>query len=70
VLFTAAEQTYADLILDKLDPERVFFTQRLYRQHCFHIEAGGFYLKDLRILGDRALEDTLIVDNSILSFAA
>jgi CTD small phosphatase-like protein 2 len=70
VLFTAAEQTYADLVLEHLDPERAFFAHRFYRHHCFHLHAAGFYLKDLRILGDRPLEDTLIVDNSILSFSA
>jgi CTD small phosphatase-like protein 2 len=66
-VFTAAEQTYADLIIDKIDPEKKFFSQRLYRQHCFKIE--DVYVKDLRIISDRATEDTIIVDNSILSFA-
>jgi CTD small phosphatase-like protein 2 len=30
---------------------------------------GGF-VKDLRVLGNRRLEDLVIVDNSVLSFAA
>lgn len=30
-IFTAADQEYADLILDQLDPEKEFFSHRLYR---------------------------------------
>jgi CTD small phosphatase-like protein 2 len=67
VIFTAAEQTYADLIVDVLDPEKKLFAHRLYRHHCIRVE--DVYVKDLRIIGDRALEDMLIVDNSIISFA-
>ena len=66
-IFTAAEQTYADMIVDQLDPDRKLFSHRLYRQHCFRID--DVYVKDLRIIGDRDLEDMLIVDNSIISFA-
>ena len=67
IIFTAAEQGYADLIIDKIDPEKKYFVKRLYRQHCFKIDDA--YIKDLRIITDRAMEDKVIVDNSILSFA-
>lgn len=68
-IFTAAEKHYADIILDQIDPEKTFFGERrLYRDHCFKSE--DVYVKDLRIIHDRALEDLIIVDNSILSFAA
>jgi len=30
---------------------------------------NNFYVKDLRIIGDRKLEDMVIVDNSIVAFA-
>ncbi len=30
-IFTAADQEYADLIIDKLDPSRDYFKHRLYR---------------------------------------
>ena len=33
IIFTAAHQTYADYILDKLDTERKLIMHRLYRQH-------------------------------------
>jgi TFIIF-interacting CTD phosphatase-like protein len=82
-VFTAAEQGYADKILDHIDPERKYFAQRLYRQHCiertsdptqgFTTSSGGqtaskLYIKDLSIIRDRDLDDVLLVDNSILSF--
>lgn len=66
VIFTAAEQTYADKIIDVIDPEKKYFVKRLYRQHCFKCEE--VYVKDLRIISDRDLEHIVIVDNSILSF--
>jgi TFIIF-interacting CTD phosphatase-like protein len=67
-VFTAAEQTYADMIIDRIDPEKKYFAHRLYRHHCFKVEE--VYVKDLRIIDDRCLEDMVIVDNSILSFAS
>jgi len=66
-IFTAADQEYADLIIDKIDPEKKYFQHRLYRQHC--VKKNDVYFKDLRIIVDRDLESTIIVDNSILSFA-
>ena len=30
-IFTAADQEYADLIIDKIDPNRTFFPHRMYR---------------------------------------
>ena len=72
-VFTAAEQRYADLIIDKIDPDKKYFGTRLYRQHCVEVESpldgSKMYIKDLRIIEDRDREDILIVDNSILSFA-
>lgn len=67
-IFTAAEQSYADLIIDVIDPDKRFFRHRLYRHHC--IKVAEVYVKDLRIISDRSFEDMVIVDNSILSFAA
>ena len=42
---------------------------RLYRNHCIFIEPG-LYIKDLRIFsGIKKLEDIIILDNSLFSFA-
>lgn len=60
VIFTAAHETYANFILDKLDPHNLFIRHRLYRQHT--IQHNGTFIKDLSRLG-RSLERTLIIDN-------
>lgn len=67
-IFTAAEKTYADLIIDVIDPEKKFFRHRLYRDHCFRNE-DGVYVKDLRIIADREFEELVIIDNCMLSFS-
>lgn len=37
VVFTASRQDYADVVIDKLDPERNLIDHRLYRQHCLSV---------------------------------
>lgn len=66
VVFTASQQCYADRVIDFLDPERKLVSLRLYRQHC--LISQGVHIKDLRILGNRRLEDITIVDNAAYSF--
>ncbi|TNV83176.1 hypothetical protein FGO68_gene9050 [Halteria grandinella] len=75
ITFTASDQQYADAILDFLDPNRELIAHRLYRQHCIEtfVDNGEEsvrlgYVKDLRIIRNRALSDMVIVDNSVLSF--
>ena len=65
IIFTASAPSYANVVLDYLDPERKYFSHRLYRQHC--TLTNGFYTKDLRIV-NRRLEDMAIVDNSGFTF--
>lgn len=67
VVFTAAEQDYADAILDVLDTENLI-NHRMYRQHCINID-DKYFVKDLRILEDRDIKDIVLVDNSIISMA-
>lgn len=68
IVFTASHQTYADAILDYIDPENELFQYRLYRHHCVQTPEG-YYVKDLRIIRNRELKDMVIVDNSVYSFA-
>ena len=65
VCFTASDQTYADPILDIIDPNHNI-KHRLYRDSC-HMFFGAYYVKDLRCLG-RSLERTIILDDSVASF--
>lgn len=67
-VFTAGEKDYADTILDFIDGDRTVIKHRLYRQHCVS-PAKGILVKDLRVIADRDLKDTVLVDNSIVSFA-
>ena len=40
----------------------------MYRQHCIETPEG-FYVKDLRVIQNRSLEQIAIVDNSVYSFS-
>lgn len=70
IIFTASVEEYANKVVDHLEekldlPEKVL-TKRLCRQHCRYNER--YYLKDLRIQ-NRKIEDMIIVDNLVYSFA-
>ncbi|CDW87693.1 nli interacting factor-like phosphatase family protein [Stylonychia lemnae] len=67
VVFTASHQSYADVVLDYLDPKRELIEHRLYRDSCIKTEEG-VYIKDLRIIKNRNLKDVVIVDNAVYSF--
>ena len=61
-------QSYAEPLLDILDPERRYFSHRLYRDACLRVPSQArpgmaFLMKDLTSLG-RPLEGLLIVDNT------
>ena len=68
VVFTASHQTYADAIINHIDPDNQYFQHRLYRHNCIQTPEG-YYIKDLRIIANRSLKDLVIVDNSVYSFA-
>lgn len=68
VVFTASHQSYADVVLDLIDPHHEIFVKRLYRDSCVR-SADGVYVKDLRIFDKcRKMEDIVIVDNAVYSF--
>ena len=67
-IFTASRKEYADAVLNYLDPENKIFKKRFYREHCINIQ-NRIYIKDLRIFANRKLENLVIVDNSLYSFA-
>lgn len=64
IIYTASLSKYADPLLDQLDTEKVI-QHRLFRESCtFH---DGMYVKNLSLL-DRDLSQTIIVDNSPVSY--
>ena len=71
IMYTASHHSYADSVLNYLEPKKEIFDLRLYRNNCTIVNYEGktFYIKDLRILKDVSLKDMVIIDNSVLSFA-
>ena len=70
--YTASHESYADSVLNYLDPEKKYFEYKLYRSHCVlcTVNEMKFYVKDLGILEEFCnLKDVVLIDNSVLSFA-
>ncbi|CAD8076948.1 unnamed protein product [Paramecium sonneborni] len=67
ILFTAGYQYYADKAVDLIDPDRKLFQYRFYRESCLEIEEGLF-IKDLRVIGNRQIENMLLIDNAPYSY--
>lgn len=66
-VFTASNSCYADVVLDHLDPEKKYICHRLYRESCLQTP-NGMFVKDLRVIGNRDLENLVLVDNASYSF--
>ena len=60
-------QTYADAVLDFIDPNHELIQMRLYRNHCHQTEEN-VYIKDLRIFDEYDMKDIVIIDNAVYSF--
>ena len=72
IIYTASHQSYADAVLNVLDPHNKYFPYRLYRNNCVQCDVDGtkFYVKDLDSLKKYYdLKNVLLIDNSVLSFA-
>jgi Dullard-like phosphatase family protein len=72
IAYTASHESYADSVLNYLDPDKKYFEYRLYRSHCVLcvVDEMKFYVKDLGILEECCnLKDVVLIDNSVLSFA-
>ena len=65
IVFTAATQEYADLLIDAVEENKIYFEHRLYRQHTVII--GNDFVKDLSRVG-RPLDKIAIVDNMPQNF--
>lgn len=60
VIFTASLRTYADPLMDQMDPDGLC-TSRLFRDHCSVVH--GNYTKDLSRM-NRSMKDIMILDNT------
>ena len=65
IIFTAALQSYADLVLDGIDPDGVI-SDRLYRQHTMSV--GNANIKNLEKIG-RNIKHVIIIDNFMENFS-
>ena len=65
IVFTAATKEYADILIDEVEENKIYFDYRLYRQHTVIIDND--FVKDLTRLG-RPLDKIIIVDNMPQNF--
>ncbi|CAN0312346.1 unnamed protein product [Ascophyllum nodosum] len=65
VVWTASGKSYADAVIDLLDPDGKYFSYRLYREACTRHK--GLNVKDLRRLG-RPMDSVILIDNYVYSF--
>lgn len=70
ILFTAATQQYADVMLQTFEGHQ-YFDHILSRKHCWFIAQHQAFVKDLTILTfGRDLKDIVIVDNKVESYSS
>jgi len=67
MVFTASHSCYANVVLDFLDPHEELIHHRLFRESCV-VTDEGLHIKDLRVIGNRNLEDMILIDNAAYSF--
>ena len=65
IIFTTATQDYADLLIDAIEEDKIYFDHRLYRDHAVIIDND--FIKDLNRIG-RPLDKIIIVDNMPQNF--
>ena len=65
ILFTTATQDYADILIDAVEEDKIYFDHRLYRDHAVIIDND--FVKDLNRIG-RPLDKIIIVDNMPQNF--
>ena len=65
IIFTCATQDYANLLIDAIEENKIYFVHRLYRQHTVIIDND--FVKDLTRIG-RPLDKIAIVDNMPQNF--
>ena len=67
IVFTASVEQYALDIVQALDKERSFISHVFSRKHCFFV--NECFLKDLRLIKNRNLNNIILIDDFIVSAA-
>ena len=65
IVFTTATQDYADVLIDAIEEDKIYFEHRFYREHSTIIDND--FVKDLSRIG-RPLDKIIIVDNMPQNF--
>ena len=65
IIFTCSTQDYANLLIEAIEENKIYFEHRLYRQHTVIIDND--FVKDLTRIG-RPLDKIVIVDNMSQNF--
>jgi CTD small phosphatase-like protein 2 len=40
IVFTASHASYANAVLDHIDPDKAYIAHRLFRDNCIHTDEG------------------------------
>ena len=65
IIFTTATQDYADVLIDAIEEDKIYFEHRFYRNHAIIINTD--FVKDLTRIG-RPLDKIIIIDNMPQNF--
>ena len=65
IVFTTATHDYADILIDEVEEDKIYFEHRFYREHAIII--NNDFVKDLSRIG-RPLDKIIIVDNMPQNF--
>ena len=65
IAFSNGDKKYTDLLINSLDKNKIFFENKLYREHC--IIMNNDFVKDISKLG-KDLSKIIIVDNLVQNF--
>lgn len=69
IVYTSADQLYADAVVDYIEKDQQFFAYRLYQTQCLHKE-DKYLFKNLELLcSNRSLSDIIIVDNLVRNYS-
>ena len=66
IIFTTATQEYADILIDAIEADKIYFEHRFYRNHAIII--NNDFVKDLTRIG-RPLDKIIIIDNMPQNFS-
>lgn len=66
VVFTASHRSYANAVIDYLDPRGELIQHRIFRDNCI-TTPDGVFVKDLRVI-NRDMKDMVLVDNASYSY--